>query len=214
MLRDKNKNIHSTKKVRKLKEKNSYNEISGIIAKKSKNIFGKYYIEVSDGIEKVKVELGRALFDIYNENDEITIGYMNGKLINIRNGICEATEIDVDVSKTKQYYDNLSYDNLCKCGWCVLYYSKAKQKYPDVAGWLESQGIDINKPFEAMSIDPDDNGVVEYIAVQYIVFGKYGIDYNTSVGDVSVRIAQSYPDPGVEGDYFVLEIGPMKLETD
>lgn len=75
-----------------MKEKNDYNEISGVIVKKSKNIFGKCYVEVSDGIKKVKVELGRALFDKYNENDEITIGYMNGKLINIRNGIYEKSE--------------------------------------------------------------------------------------------------------------------------
>lgn len=114
--------------------------------------------------------------------------------------------------KNKKYYDSLSYDELCNCQWCTLFYSKARQEYPEIADWLAQLGIDIGKPFEVMSIDPDESGAVEYIAVQYIAFGTCDTDYNRSIGDVNVRITQSYPNPEVEGDYFVLEIGPMQLE--
>ena len=64
--------------------------------------------------------------------------------------------------KNKKYYDSLSYDELCNCQECKLFYSKARQEYPEIADWLAQLGIDIGKTFE--------------------------------------------------GDYFVLEIGPMQLE--
>ena len=75
-------------------EMKSYDEISGMVVKKHKNLLGKYFFVISDGIKKVKVEVGKGLYDIYSENDELTIGYMNDKLINIRTGICEIGDID------------------------------------------------------------------------------------------------------------------------
>ncbi len=64
--------------------KMNYKEISGRIIEKNKNFLGKYYFKISDGTEIVKVFVGKGLYDFYDVNKEVTIGYINRKLINIR----------------------------------------------------------------------------------------------------------------------------------
>lgn len=63
--------------------KMNYREISGRIVEKNKNFLGKYYFKISDGTETVKVFVGKGLYDFYDVNKEVTIGYINRKLINI-----------------------------------------------------------------------------------------------------------------------------------
>lgn len=117
----------------------------------------------------------------------------------------------VDKVKTRKYYESISSDMLCECACCRLYYSESRMAFPELAEWLSQYGIDIEKPFEAMSIDPDENGVVEYIGVQYIVFGSCPENYFCKVGEITICLASSYPDTGITDKHFVLEVYSMKL---
>ena len=120
----------------------------------------------------------------------------------------------VDRIKTKKYYETLTQTSLCDCAYCRLYYEKARKAFPQLAKWLDGYGIDIEKPWEAMSLDPDEDGIVDYIGVQYIVFGSCAADDVYKIGDISIRVSGSYPDPAIDDDFFVLEAYPMSLPTE
>ncbi|MDF2505767.1 MAG: hypothetical protein K0R06_3262 [Clostridium sp.] len=64
-----------------------YEEHRGILEKKVINIWGEYIFKVNDGSKTVSVKVGKALFDMYQLNSKVTIGYKGKKLINIRPGI-------------------------------------------------------------------------------------------------------------------------------
>lgn len=92
--------------------------------------------------------------------------------------------------------------SLCDCDYCMLYQSKSKAVYPELADWLMQHGIDIGKPYETMWLDPDENGVVYYSGVQYIVFGTCEEQFESGVGDIIIRCVYSFPTPlGIEGDF-------------
>ena len=84
--------------------------------------------------------------------------------------------MNIDIVKTKEYYNSLSSDMLCDCDYCKLYYAKSRKEFSELALWLDKYGVDIEKPFEVMSLEPDDNGMLDYIGVQYIVFGNFKND--------------------------------------
>ena len=122
--------------------------------------------------------------------------------------------IDVDIERTKAYYSSLSQSELCDCDCCLLYYAKSAEAFPELSVWLHQYSADITKPFEAMSIDPDENGIVEYIGVQYVIFGACSEDFCDNVGEAEIRLAQSCPDTGIEEKHFVLEISTLRLTAD
>ena len=64
-----------------------YKEYTGILEKKFKNIWGEHIFKVNDGTKTVSVKVGKALFDRYQLNSKVMIGYIGKKLINIRPGI-------------------------------------------------------------------------------------------------------------------------------
>ncbi len=120
--------------------------------------------------------------------------------------------IKVNIEKTKKYYNSLEQEYLCSCNYCKNYHLKVKGKYPKVSDYLDSLGIDIAKPFEIASLEPDENNILEYCVCQYIVFGCCSDTYIYKIDDVEFRIAQSYPDTGIKEEHFVIEFYPMKLE--
>lgn len=115
----------------------------------------------------------------------------------------------IDIVKTKEYYNSLSLDMLCDCDYCKLYYIKSRKEFPELALWLDKYGVDIEKPFEVMSLEPDESGMLEYIGVQYIVFGTFSNDNSYYVGDFNIKIADSHPSTGISDEHFVLEVIPM-----
>lgn len=117
--------------------------------------------------------------------------------------------MNIDIGKTKEYYNSLSSDMLCDCDYCKLYYVKSRKEFSELALWLDKYGVDIEKPFEVISLEPDDNGMLDYIGVQYIVFGNFKNDNSYYVGDFNIKIADSYPDTGISEEHFVLEVIPM-----
>ena len=115
----------------------------------------------------------------------------------------------IDIVKTREYYNLLSSDMLCDCDYCKLYYAKSRKEFLELALWLDEYGVDIEKPFEVMSPEPDESGTLDYIGVQYIVFGNFTNDNSYYVGDFNIKIAYSHPDTGISEEHFVLEVIPM-----
>lgn len=120
----------------------------------------------------------------------------------------------VDKVKTAEYYETLSEASFCDCDYCRLYRKKAGDAFPELANWLIQYGVDISKPFETMWLDPDENGVVHYLGVQYLLFGFCAEDEEYSIGNITIRPTSSHPTlTDIEGDFFVLEAYPLCLTT-
>ncbi len=120
--------------------------------------------------------------------------------------------MDVNISKTKEYYDSINSSMLCDCDYCKNFRRKVKAEYTEVSNYLKTLEIDIEKPFETSPLEPDENGILEYCACQYIVFGKCEEDHDFKIGEVNFRKAKSYPSTGIKDEHFVLEFYPIKLK--
>ena len=120
--------------------------------------------------------------------------------------------MNVDVSATKDYYNSITESALCDCNYCRNYRLQIRAALPEVATYLESWGIDIEKPFETSPLEPDENEMLEYCGCQYIVFGYCDSEYHHRIGDVEFRIATSYPSTGIEQEHFVIELHPVRLK--
>ena len=121
--------------------------------------------------------------------------------------------MNVDIAKTKEYYAAIADTELCDCSYCRNYRLQVKSAYPDVAEYLMTLGIDIQKPFETSPLEPDENGILEYCCCQYIVFGSCKPEYHHRIGDVEFRVATSYPGTGIEQEHFVIEFFPVRLRS-
>ena len=120
--------------------------------------------------------------------------------------------MNVDIAKTKSYYNSIAETSLCDCAYCRNYRLQVKGAFPKVAEYLYSFGIDIEKPLETSPFEPDENGMLEYCGCQYIAFGNCNPEYRHTVDDVEFRIATSYPSTGIEQEHFVIELFPVKLK--
>lgn len=118
----------------------------------------------------------------------------------------------VNIEKTKEYYHAITDSLLCDCGYCRSYRLQVKSAFSEVAEYLESFGIDIEKPLETSPLEPDGAGMLEYCCCQYIVFGKCEAGYHHTIDNVKFRIATSYPGTGIEQEHFVLEFFPIQLK--
>ena len=122
--------------------------------------------------------------------------------------------MNVDIAKTKEYYAAIADSELCDCSYCRNYRLQIKSAYREVAEYLTTLGVDIQKPFETSPLESDENGMLEYCCCQYIAFGNCEPNYHHRIGNVEFRMATSYPKTGIEQEHFVLEFYPIKLEFD
>lgn len=75
---------------------------------------------------------------------------------------------------------------------------------------MEIIGIDIEKPFETIPIEPK-NGIIEYVGVQYIIMGdKKGFN-GTIISNIKIDVAKSHPSTEIKDEHFVIEIYPITL---
>ena len=116
-----------------------------------------------------------------------------------------------NIGKTRDYYRNLGPENLCRCVYCQNYCARVMAAYPEVALYLDSQGADIEKPFETSPLEPDENGCLEYCACQYVVFGSCPGDFTHRIGDVTVGRSDCHPSTNIHEEHFVLELYPIYL---
>lgn len=103
------------------------------------------------------------------------------------------------------------FDDLCDCAYCRNYIREIKKSYPNLDLYLEQIGVDIEKPFETMPGEPE-SGLIDYFGVQYVVIGDKKDFLKTKLGEVTIDLAKSFPDPGIDCKYYVIELGPIKLE--
>ena len=116
----------------------------------------------------------------------------------------------MNVEGTRQYYARLTDADICSCAYCRNYIKEIKAAYPDLTFFLDQYGIDIEKPFEAMPIDPV-NGMVLYSGVQYVALGKEVGFEETDIGKVHVFVTESHPMTDITEDHFVIEVSPIYL---
>lgn len=113
------------------------------------------------------------------------------------------------IENTRDFYRE--FKDICDCAYCINYIREVKKSYPDLAEYLNKLGITIEKPFETMPGEPE-SGLIEYFSVQYILMGDKKDFSKTKLGGVTIEFAKSFPDPGIDGKYYVIEVGPIKLE--
>ena len=118
----------------------------------------------------------------------------------------------MDIERTKEFYNQIKADDLCNCVYCQNYIREIKSTYPKVSEYLSRLGVDIEKPFETMPLEPDRSGYIEYICSQYIVYGTPDDFIKMMVDSVCVDIAESHPATTIEGVHFVIEIYPIRLK--
>lgn len=120
--------------------------------------------------------------------------------------------ISVDIERTTKYYADKDNKDSCNCGPCLVYYAKIKELYPTLDEFLTKLGVDISKPFEAVSLGLGDEKSYEEYFTWYIVFGTSDIDYSEKVGDLKVYRQLSHPNTQLNEEHFVLEVSMIKIE--
>ena len=116
-----------------------------------------------------------------------------------------------NIEKTRAYYAALAPEDICGCDYCRNYCARVREAYPEVARYLDSLGVDIEKPFEVFLPEPDEDGNLKYDICQYIVFGTCPEDYSGWIGDVEVGISNCHPSTNIEEEHFVLDVSPIHL---
>lgn len=117
----------------------------------------------------------------------------------------------MDIEKTRQYYNQLTEEDICDCAYCRNYVKEIRAAYTDLSGYLDELGADIEKPFEVIPVGPA-NGMMFYSGVQYVILGLADDFRETAIGDVRVVITNSHPMTGIKENHFVIEISPVYLK--
>lgn len=118
----------------------------------------------------------------------------------------------LSIKETKQYYDSLTAEDLCNCAYCRNYIREIRNAYPKVAEYLLALGVDIEKPFETIPLEPDETGGIEYLSSQYIVIGNTDGFIKTVIDTVTVDITDSHPLTNIDKPHFVIGIYPVRLK--
>lgn len=118
----------------------------------------------------------------------------------------------MDTERTKLFYDRMDASEVCQCSYCQNYVKEIRKAYPEVATYLADLGIDVDKPFETMPLEPDGNGNIEYIGVQYICMGNKEGFIKALVSGIQLDIATSHPKTDIDQKHFVIEIYPIVLK--
>lgn len=118
----------------------------------------------------------------------------------------------MNADRAKAYYEQIGTGDLCSCDYCKNYIGEIRAAYPEVSSYLDRMGVDIAKPFETMPLEPDEAGYIDYPAAQYIVYGEADEFVETTIGSVTVCIAQCHPSTGIEEAHFVIELSPIRLK--
>lgn len=113
---------------------------------------------------------------------------------------------------TKDNRSGYGRENMCGCAYCRNYCARIKAAYPEVARYLASLGVDIEKPFGVSPLEPDEDGYLEYCICQYIVFGTCSEDYSHQIGDVTFGRSDCHPSTKIKEEHFVLDFYPIKLK--
>ncbi len=119
----------------------------------------------------------------------------------------------MDIEKTKAYYSGLKREDICECIYCQNLIDEIKQSYPDVAEYLLSLGINIERPFEVLlPIEDHINGYMDYPSVQYLIAGNSDDFKETKIGDTKIGISDCHPTAAYEGEHFIIDAGEFHIK--
>ena len=113
---------------------------------------------------------------------------------------------DMNIKRTKQYYESLTSKDVCQCDYCQNYIQNIKTAYPQIANYLQGIGVDIERPSEVLSFDPDGHGYIEYCQAQYIVFGSKSDFCKMDISDIHIDIQDIHPCTNIEEEHFVIAL--------
>lgn len=120
--------------------------------------------------------------------------------------------IDVDVEKTREYYQ---LNSLCDCSCCRNFYMQAKKCFGKLDSFLSEFGISIERPDEILSTETDD--AVMYLSVSYSVCGKLSdsdmqtVEIRDGGTDLKVVLGDSYVPNEQTGDCFIVSVYNISL---
>lgn len=63
-----------------------------------------------------------------------------------------------------------------------------------------------------MPLEVVEEGLIEYIGVQYIVFGNDQDFDEKRIEDAKIYIATSHPSTEISEEHFVIEVSPIRLK--
>ena len=118
----------------------------------------------------------------------------------------------MSIKKTHAYYQNQADEGICNCAYCRNYVQEIKTTHPELTDYLQTIGVDIEKPFELMPLEADEEGYIDYIGEQYVVMGSKEEFQTANIGGLSIRIAESHPDTNIEEEHYVIEVSPVRLK--
>lgn len=114
----------------------------------------------------------------------------------------------MDIERTRNYYQNLKEEDLCDCAYCKNFRSKIKKSYPLLSDFLDSLGVDIEKPFETNPWEVEDYKLT-YDPVQYVFMGSSENFEERKIGDIFIETSDSYPETNIGEEHFVIGLGPI-----
>ena len=119
----------------------------------------------------------------------------------------------MNIEQTRRHYQSISEEDLCRCAFCRTYTAKIKAALPRMAAYLDSMGVDIEKPLEVLPLDETEEEM-EYMGAQYLVLGAPEGFPEITVEKIPVFITDSHPSTKIPEKHFVIEIAfedPLRL---
>ncbi|WP_051226969.1 hypothetical protein [Butyrivibrio sp. MC2013] len=115
----------------------------------------------------------------------------------------------MDIEKTKEYYINYQREDTCQCDYCQNLIDEIRETYPELALYLDSIGVDIERPFEASLPFEYQKGTWDFPFIQYLVVGNADDFQETIINNVTVDICTCHPEAKYKGKHFIIELGPV-----
>ena len=117
----------------------------------------------------------------------------------------------IDIEHTRACYAALPESELCDCAYCRRYRREARAALPMIAAYLDSLGVDIAKPLEAIPLCENADGTVDFIGEQYVLLGTADGFTETEIGGVRISVTDAHPQTEITAPHFVIEFGPVRL---
>ena len=111
----------------------------------------------------------------------------------------------MDRERTRQYYAAMTEEDICQCDYCRTYAKRIRDALPEMASYLQSLGVDIEKPFEVIPLY-EEEGEMLYTGAQYLVCGSPDDFSEARINGVSVVVTDSHPVSDLQEEHFVIEI--------
>lgn len=118
----------------------------------------------------------------------------------------------MEIGKNKTYYKKIKTEDICENDYCKNYISQIKKEYPKTTEYLDSIGVDIEKPFKVVPLKAEDK-MVYYEEAQYIVLGNKNNFKNTKIGRLKIEITDSHPETNIDEEHYVIKLSPIAVKN-